>query len=119
MQTNGNTGRRVSGGRRLTSSRHVSTKDFTDWVSDQAQRYSEKELADLIGSSVKAAQNIRLGKSGCIGTTLANWCRNDQMFAAAYAEYVGLIHPGQADFVGRVSQAVLASQRAHMGGDAE
>jgi hypothetical protein len=119
MRSNVNTGRRVMGDRRSTSSRHVSTKEFTDWVRQQAQNYTEKQLAEITGLSLKAAANLRAGKSGCIGTTLANWCMNDPVFGAAYAEHVGIIPAGHAEFHARVTQAILASQRMHMGGDAE
>lgn len=114
----GNTDRTLRGDRRNQTSR-LSTRDFTDWLKGHAQKYTAKELADITGLSVKAAENIRAGLAGASGTTLSTWCMNDKLFAGAYAEYVGLIRPGHAEFVARVSQAVLASQRLHMGGDAE
>ena len=114
----GNARPTVMGDRRNTSSR-VSTRDFSDWIAQQARQYSEKELSDITGLGIKGAQNLRAGKSGCIGSTLATWCMNDQIFAAKYFEYVGLIPIGHAEFVGRFNETVAAAQRLHMGGDAE
>lgn len=110
--------RRSRGDRRATISR-VSTRDLSDWLKGEAQRYSDKELADAIGGSVKTAQNIRAGLSGCLGTTLSTWCMNDKLFAAKYFEYVGLLPPGSAEFTARMNEAIAASQRMQMGGDAE
>lgn len=118
MRSKGNTGRQIYGDRRNTTSR-VSTRDFSDWLAEQAIRYSEKELAGVTGLSIKGAQNLRAGKSGAKGSTLSTWCLNDPMFAMAYGEYVGIIKPGHAEFMGRLAQAALASQRLQMGGDAE
>jgi len=117
-RSKGNARPTVVGDRRNTSSR-VSTREFSDWIAEQARPYSEKELADITGLGIKGAQNLRAGKSGCIGSTLATWCKNDPIFAAAYCEYVGFIPPGHAEFAGRMNQAIQASQRLHMGGDAQ
>ncbi|MBN9534832.1 MAG: hypothetical protein J0H10_15920 [Alphaproteobacteria bacterium] len=108
--SNGNTARRIVGDPRHTSSR-VSTREFSDWIAEQARKHSEKELANIIGTSIKAAQNIRAGKSGCIGSTLATWCMNDPDFASAFAEYIGLIRPGEAEFAGALTRAFNAYQR--------
>lgn len=119
MRSNGNIGRRLVGDRRNTSSRHISTREWSDWLATWANRYSEKELAEITGLGIKGAQNLRAGKSGGKGNTIATWCQNDPVFGAAYAERVGIIPEGHAEFHARVTQAILASQRMHMGGDAE
>lgn len=88
FQSNGKTDRRLSSDPRQTNPR-VSTNEFTDWLAEQARRYSEKQLANVTGLSLKAVQNLRLGRSGGTGTTIATWCRNDARFRAEYFFYCG------------------------------
>lgn len=88
MRSLGNTRRTMGGARRQNSSR-LSTAQFTDWIQEQARGYGEKELADITGLSLKAVQNLRLGRSACSGTTLANWCLGDPTFLARYHHFCG------------------------------
>lgn len=89
------------------------------FIRAQARRYSAKEGATLTGMTPKGFQKLQQGENSISFDKLTEWCQNDPMFAAAYAEHVGLIKPGHAEFVGRLGQAALASQRLQMGGDAE
>jgi hypothetical protein len=68
-------------------------------------------LARITGLSIQQVKNLRLGLSGVSGKTLTNWIRNCPEFAGAYAEYVGLVRPGEAEFAGALTQAFQAYQR--------
>lgn len=93
------------------TSSHDTTDDLVDFVRARAVRYQQKELARLTGLSLKQVQNLRLGLSGVSGKTLTNWCKNCPTFAGEYAEYVGLIRPGEAEFSGALTKAFNAYQR--------
>lgn len=92
-------------------------RDNSDWLAEQAAKKSEKEIADKTGLTPKAVGNIRQRRNKINFDNFVEWCRNDHHFAAAFAEYVGLIRPGEAEFAGAITHAFNAFQR--MKGDAE
>lgn len=82
-----------------------------DWLKQQAAQHSAKSGSDLTGLAPKAFQNIREGQNKISFDNLVEWCRNDPSFAAAFAEHVGLILPGEAEFAGAITHAVNAYMR--------
>lgn len=93
------------------TSGHISTDNLVDFVRERAILYRQKELAGITGLSLKQVQNLRMGISGVSGKTLTNWCRNDPVFAAEYAEYVGIIKPGEAEMSAALSRVINAAVR--------
>lgn len=87
------------------------TDTLVDFVQAKAILYRQKELARITGLSLKQVQNLRLGISGVSGKTLTNWIRNCPNFAAQYAEYVGLIRPGEAEMSAALTQVINAAVR--------
>lgn len=82
---------------RARESKNFDTTDsLVDFVKAQAIRYQQKELAAITGLSLQQVKNLRLGLSGIGGKALTNWNRNCPRFASEYAEYVGIIRPGDA-----------------------
>lgn len=82
-----------------------------DWLAEQAAKRSEKEIADRTGLTTKAVGNIRQRRNKINFDNFVEWCRNDHHFAAEFAEYVGLIRPGEAEFAGAITHAFNAYQR--------
>jgi len=78
-------------------STHDTTDSFVDFVKARAIHYQQKELAALTGLSIQQVKNLRLGLSGIGGKALTNWIRNCPRFAGDYAEYAGIIRPGEAE----------------------
>ena len=93
----GNTNRNFRQEKEPKTSDHLSTDNLVDFVQAQAIHYRQKELARITGLSLKQVQNLRMGVSGISGKTLTNWIKNCPQFAGAYAEYVGIIRPGEAN----------------------
>lgn len=106
-----NNGRRVHGDSRHTSSLSKAKRGNQDWITKQACRLSNKEGAALTGLAERAFENIRLGRNKINFDNLTEWCQNDPDFAAAYAEHIGLILPGQAEFAGALTRAFNAYER--------
>jgi hypothetical protein len=59
----------------------------------------------------KAVQNIRRRKSKISFDNLVDLCRDDPAFAAAFADHIGLLRPGEAEFAGALTQAFNAYAR--------
>jgi hypothetical protein len=89
----------------------IGKRENSDWLADQAARRSEKDIADKTGLTPKAVGNLRQRKNKISFDCLVEWCRNDPDFAAAFAEHVGLIRPGEAEFAGALTRAFNAFQR--------
>lgn len=120
MRSNGLNGRSISGQRRYDSSSiRDGKKDNQDWLAAELSKRSVQDVVDDTGMHEKAVQNIRQRKSKISFDYLVELCRNDKLFATAFAKHVGLILPNQEGFVARINQALLEAQRLHMEGDAE
>jgi len=102
--------RKVRGGRNRN---RITTRDFSDWLTKQLEDLTAREIADLAGCGVRAAENVKQGRNNFMSAHFATLCANSPKIAAAYAEHVGLILPGQAEFAGAFTQAVNAYVRAN------
>ena len=100
--------RKVRGDR---TKNRISTSDFSDWLRAQLREMSAKEIADMAGCGVRAAENVKQGRNNFMSAHFATLCANNPKIASAWAEYVGLILPGQAEFAGAFTQAVNAYVR--------
>lgn len=103
--------RRVRGDSRHTSAFSKAKRGNQDWIKDQATKLSLREGAELTGLSERAFENIRLGRNKISFDPFTSWCLNDPDFAAAYAEHIGLIRPGEAEFAGALTRAYNAYER--------
>lgn len=93
-------------------SRQVSSKtENRDWIKGQASSRSTKQISNDSGLSEKAVENLRRGQNKIGFDALVDWCRSDPEFAAAFAEHIGLILPGEAEFAGALTRAFNAYQR--------
>ena len=92
--------------------RQVSSKtENRDWLQSQASSRPVQQVSDDSGLSAKAVENLRRGQNKIGFDALVDWCRNDPEFAAAFAEHIGLILPGEAEFAGALTRAFNAYQR--------
>lgn len=105
------TPRKFRGGRNGNKSR-IGTDDLADWLADALRNKPAKEIAEDAGCGVRTAENAKQGRHALSGKHLANMQMNDPAFAAKWAEYVGLIVPGQGEFAGAITQAVNAYMRS-------
>lgn len=104
------TPRNFRGVRNRNKSR-IGTADLSDWLADVLRNKPAKEIADDAGCGIRTAENAKQGRHSLSAKHLANMQMNDPSFAAAWAEYVGLIRPGEAEFAGAMTQAFHAWQR--------
>lgn len=111
MPTNGLTDRTVSGHRRKNTPRRDGKDENQDWLAGQIAQRTDKDVVESTAMSPKAVQNIRQRRSKISFDNLVDLCRNDPAFAAAFAEHVGLIRPGEAEFAGALTTAFNAYQR--------
>lgn len=111
MRSNGLNGRSLSGQNRKNTSHRDGKQENKDWLAAHISRRSVQEVVDSTGMTDKAVQNMRRGKSKISFDNLVDLCRDDPEFAAAFAEHVGLILPGQAEFAGAITKAFNAYQR--------
>lgn len=81
----------------------VTTDDFTDFCAQQARKKPVKVVQRKTGLSKKQVENIRQGLSAVSGRTLTNWILNDTDFAGDYAEYAGIIRPGDARWASAIT----------------
>lgn len=102
---------RKNRGRYAPTNSRPTSPELTDWLAAQLRGLSTKEVALLSETSERAAENAKLGKCAFNMASLVAMCRNSPEFAAAYAEYVGLILPGESEFVGALTNAFNAFQR--------
>ncbi len=75
----------------------VTTDNLVDFCRAYAVRKSVKQVQAATGLSKKQVENIRQGLSGVSGTTLTRWIMGDLEFMAEYAEWVGIVRPGDGD----------------------
>lgn len=108
--SNGPYSRKVRGGQNRN---RITTRDFSNWLTEQLRGLTAKEISDLAGCGVRAAENVKQGRNNFMSAHFATLCANSPKIAAAYAEHVGLILPGQAEFAGAFTQAVNAYVRAN------
>ncbi len=106
------TPRKSRGGRNSNKAR-LGTADLSDWLADALRNKPAKEIADDAGCGIRTAENAKQGRNALSAKHLANMQMNDPVFAAAWAEYVGLILPGDAEFVGAMTRAAHAYMRRH------
>lgn len=95
----------------IPRSRPVTTADCTDWLAGYFRDQSAKEIARKTGQSPRTAEAVKTGRNCLTMAHLVNMCRADPQFAAAFAEYVGLLLPGDAAFAGALTQVFNAYQR--------
>lgn len=110
QRSNGNTDRRVIAGRKNTSIRDVKQEN-QDWLGAQLSRRPVQQVVDSTGMTEKAVQNVRRRKSKLSFDNLVELCRDDPDFAAAFAEHIGLLRPGEAETASAVTRLVNAYQR--------
>jgi len=110
MRANGLTDRSVSGHRRKNTSADAKN-NRGDWLSAKISEYSVQEIVDATGMTEKAVQNIRRRKSKMSYDNFCELCEHRPEFAAAWAEHVGLLRPGEAEFAGAITHAFNAWQR--------
>lgn len=89
----------------------ISTHDFSDWLKLQLRDLSAKEISELAGCGIRAAENVKQGRNNFMSSHFATLCSNNPKIGAAYAEFVGVILPGEAEFAGAFTQAVNAYVR--------
>jgi len=111
MRSNGSNGRSVVRQNRQNNSVRDAKNENQDWLAAQLSRRSVQEVVDSTGMNEKSVQNIRRKKSKISFDNLVDLCRDDPQFAAAFAAYIGLIRPGEAEFAGALTQAFNAYQR--------
>jgi hypothetical protein len=110
------TARTFHGDPRANTSRHHVKEQNQDWLAE-AMRHC-RDVSTKTGLSKRAVENLRLKRNKISFDNLVELCRADKDFAAAFAEYVGLILPGEAEFTGAMNQAFSAYMRRHGGGGA-
>lgn len=110
-RTNGLNGRSVVPQKRKNTPRRDGKEENGDWLAAQISQRSVADVVCATGMTDKAVQNIRRKKSKISFDNLVDLCRADPEFAAVFAEYVGLILPGEGEFVGALTQAFNAYQR--------
>ena len=111
MHANGNTDRSVSGHRRKNTSTRDTKNENQDWLAAQIAQLPVSAVVSSTGMTEKAVQNIRRKKSKISFDNLVEMCRDRPEFAAAFAEHIGLIRPGEAEFAGALTHAFNAYQR--------
>jgi len=109
--SNGSFNRRVSARRSPNSSIRDAKQENQDWLAARVAREPVAEIVDKTGMTERAVHNIRQRKSKISFDNLVEYCRNDPQFAADFAEYVGLIRPGEAEMTEAVTRLVNAHAR--------
>ena len=102
---------RIFRGGRTGNKSRIGTSDLSDWLADALRNKPAKEIADDAGCGIRTAENAKQGRNSLSSKHMANLQMNDPVFAAAYAEFVGIIRPGQAEFAGALTQAFNAYVR--------
>jgi hypothetical protein len=75
----------------------IGTADLSDWLAEQLRNKSAKDIANNAGCGLRTAENAKQGRHTLSPKHLANLQLNDPDVAAAWAEYVGLLRPGEAE----------------------
>ena len=109
---NGLIDRSVSGHRRQNTSIRDVKQENQDWLAAQFAQRQVSEIVDDTGMTDKAVQNIRQRRAKISFDNLVELCRNDPNFAAAFAEHIGLLRPGEAEFAGALTNAFNAFKRS-------
>lgn len=81
------------------------------FIRDWARTKSAKEGADITGMTPNGFKKVQAGECAISYEKLTFAMKRDPDLAAAFAEYVGLINPGEAEFAGAFTKAVNAYQR--------
>lgn len=89
------------------------------FISEWARKYSAKEGAALADMTPNGFKKIQLRESAISYKKLNAWMRRDPDFAAAHAEHVGLILPGEAEYAGAITRAhnAYVQMKARRGGE--
>lgn len=111
MRANGLNGTSSDGKKENNTSISDKKLQNGDWLAAQLAQRSVDEVVSKTGMTAKAVQNVRQRRAKLSFDNFTELCQNDPDFAAAYAEYVGLIRPGEAEFAGALTQAFNAYQR--------
>lgn len=110
--TNGTNSTRLIPQNRKKATPHRDGKaENQNWLAAQISQRSVAEVVESTGMSEKAVQNIRRGKSKINFDNLTDLCRDDPAFAAAFAEHIGLLRPGEAETAEAVTRLVNAIVR--------
>jgi hypothetical protein len=110
MVSNGLTDRSILGHRRSIP-RSDAKNDNQDWLASEIAKKSVDERVRSTGMTDKAVQNIRQRRSKISFDNLVDLCRDDPEFAAAFAAHIGLILPGEAEYIGALNKTMVAYQR--------
>lgn len=105
MRANGLNDRSVSGHRRKNTSADAKN-ERGDWLSAKISEYSVEEIVASTGMTPKAVQNVRRRKSKLSYDNFMELCVNRPEFAAAWAEQVGLLRPGEAETAAAITRFV-------------
>jgi len=86
----------------------VGTIECQDWLAEYLgrARYQAKEVGELSGCGVRAAENIKQGRNGMTMAHLVAMCRNDPMFRAEFFRFCGGHLEVDPEFVAGLSMAV-------------
>ncbi len=110
-RANGLNGRTFIPHNRKNTSHRDGKVENGDWLAAEISRRPISQVVASTGMTDKAVQNIRRRKSKISFDHLVDLCRDDPAFAAAFAEHIGLIRPGEAEFAGALTQAFNAYQK--------
>jgi hypothetical protein len=111
MRANGLNGRSLVPEKRKNTSHRDGKIENGDWLAAQIANRSVADVVASTGMTEKAVQNIRRRKSKISFDNLVDLCRDDPAFAAAFADHIGLLRPGEAEFAGALTQAFNAYAR--------
>lgn len=111
MVSNGLTDRSVVGRRRNKTNIGDEKNGNQDWLAAAIANYSVADVVVATGMSETAVQNVRRRKAKLSFDNLTSMCKAHPEFAALYAAHVGLILPGEAEYIGAVNKTIGAYHR--------
>lgn len=111
MRSNGLNGRSFVPQSRKKTSIRDGKQENQDWLAAEMSRRSVAQVVGSTGMTEKAVQNIRRGKSKISFDGLTDLLKSDPEFAAEYFAYVGMIMPGDAEWIGAFNRAAQARAR--------
>lgn len=95
--------------------RRASTSDLNAWWQDILSNIPAKEIARDAGCGVRTAENVKQGRNGFAPAYMTTFFMNNPKIGAAYAEYVGVILPGQAEYADAITNFANAIARQQAG----
>lgn len=88
------------------------TSSHRDWLKAQVEQEPPKVLAEKLPRlSPRAIENVRLGRNSFSFENFTDLCIADPDFGAKFAEYIGVLKPGEAEVAGALTKALNAYQR--------